>query len=111
MTGPTPPCAILFLLIHGLMLVLGLQSAQALVGDTEGALGLDGSFRIIGALTRNYGDPLLFEGDTDEYLQSILRLTAAGRLSGPAGRSPPGELLRSPPRRPAQVDAGGAPGK
>jgi len=56
----------------------GMNSALALVGDTEGNLGLDGSFRIIGGLSHNTNDPVLFEKDTSAYLQSILRLAAAG---------------------------------
>ncbi|MBW2096041.1 MAG: hypothetical protein JRI80_14245 [Deltaproteobacteria bacterium] len=55
-----------------------MNSALALVGDTEGGLGVDGSFRTIGALTHNYENQALFEKDSNGYLQSILRLTAAG---------------------------------
>ena len=67
-----------------LLLVLpGTNSADALVGDTETAFGLDGSFRMIGGFSHNYSEPLLFERDTDNYTQSILRLTGAGH---PASR-------------------------
>ncbi|RLB17603.1 MAG: hypothetical protein DRG82_06005 [Deltaproteobacteria bacterium] len=67
------------LVLQLLFLLSGINSAMALVGDTEGGLGVDGSFRTIGALTHNYENQALFEKDTNDYLQSILRLTAAGR--------------------------------
>jgi len=66
------------LILLWLFVLWGLESAQALVGDTDGMFGLDGSFRIIGGLSHNYDTPALFEKDTEEYIQSILRLTAAG---------------------------------
>jgi len=65
------------------LLALGLGSGQglALVGETEGTFGLDGSLRIIGALIHNYDFPPFFgkDNNTDEYSQTILRLTAGGR--------------------------------
>ena len=73
------------LLIQGFFLICILfwtQTAKyvwALIGDSEGAFGLDGSLRIIGAVSGNYDFPALFEDDDDEYLQTILRLTAGGR--------------------------------
>ncbi len=69
-------------------LALGLLSvlftagrSAALVGDSRGAYSLDGSFRSVGAVARNYDFPLLFgQGNVqDEYLQHLLRFTAGGR--------------------------------
>jgi hypothetical protein len=56
--------------------------AKAIVGDARGAFGLDGSFRVIGAVSRNYDFVPNFRGrDRDEFLQGIFRLTAGGRPS------------------------------
>lgn len=57
--------------------------AGALVGDTEGPFGLDGSLRSIGAVLDNYDFPPFFrEGNEfDEYSQTLLRLVGAGRPS------------------------------
>lgn len=53
--------------------------AGALVGDTNGPVGLDGSVRTIAAAVRNYDFPLLFADDVDALSQSVVRLTLAGR--------------------------------
>jgi len=50
-----------YLVLQLLFLISGINSALALVGDTEGGLGVDGSFRTIGALTHNYENQALFE--------------------------------------------------
>ena len=56
--------------------------APALVGESNGTFGLDGSIRLIGVWFHNYDfDPYFMSKDTDEYLQCILRLTAMGRPS------------------------------
>jgi hypothetical protein len=81
--GVTPINSIPLILFLWMFVLSGMNSALALVGDTEGMFGLDGSFRIIGGLSHNTDAPVLFEKDTNTYLQSILRLTAAGH---PAGR-------------------------
>ena len=69
--------------IIGAALLLSLlipSAATALVGDSNGPFGLDGSIRLIGVWFRNYNFTPYFQNqDTDEYLQGILRLTAAGR--------------------------------
>jgi len=52
--------------------------ARAIIGDSEGNFGLDGSFRTIGALTVNYDFEPFFEDDYVGFSQSILRLTAGG---------------------------------
>lgn len=53
--------------------------AQALVGDTAGAAGLDGSLRTLAAGIRNYDLPVLFDDPADALSQSVLRFTLAGR--------------------------------
>ncbi|MBN1104634.1 MAG: hypothetical protein JXL84_14550 [Deltaproteobacteria bacterium] len=61
-------------------LFLRVPPSPAMVGDTGGAFGLDGSLRTIGALFRNYDFPAYFEDErADEYFQSLFRLAAAGR--------------------------------
>lgn len=54
--------------------------ARALLGDTQGDFGLDGSLRTVGAvlLNRPLGQALAPE-DTTAYSQTLLRLTALGR--------------------------------
>jgi hypothetical protein len=65
-----------------LLAIIFPPNASALVGDSNGPFGLDGSIRLIGVLFRNYDfDPYFMSQDTDEYLQGILRLTAMGRPS------------------------------
>ena len=63
-----------------LFLFFRASSTPAITGDSEGAFGIDGSLRTIGALFLNYDFPA-FYGDekTDEYFQAILRITGAGR--------------------------------
>jgi hypothetical protein len=67
--------------------VISLASAgtsHALLGDSDGAWGLDGSFRSLAAAVDNYDLPGLAGGephDADFLSQSILRLTLAGRPS------------------------------
>ena len=52
----------------------------ALVGNSYGPFGLDGSIRSIGGLVFNYDFPPFFgDHDTDTFSQTIGRLTAAGR--------------------------------
>lgn len=52
----------------------------AIMGDSEGAFGLDGSLRMIGAMFRNYDfTPFYNDERTDEYFQALLRITGAGR--------------------------------
>ncbi len=62
-------------------LVLGPEQSWALLGDSEGAFGLDGSLRTIGGAVHNYDFPPFFaeDSDIDGYSQTILRLTAGGR--------------------------------
>jgi hypothetical protein len=72
------------LLEAGVAILVGLflwvPPSPAMVGDTGGAFGLDGSLRTIGALFRNYDFPAFFENErTDAYFQTLFRLTAAGR--------------------------------
>ncbi|MEW5725169.1 MAG: hypothetical protein AB1896_18795 [Thermodesulfobacteriota bacterium] len=68
-------------LVLTLFLVLP-ATAPAFLGDRDGALGLDGSLRVIGAVSRNYDFPYYFgRRDTDDYLQALLRLTLAGHPS------------------------------
>ena len=56
-------------------------SGYALVGDTDGPFGLDGSLRTIFALTDLTRLPPFFRGDrsSDRSLRNLLRLTADGR--------------------------------
>ena len=57
--------------------------AQALVGDSRGRAGLDGSLRLTGLGTANYAHPLAFGGhDSDGLSESLLRLVAAGKPWG-----------------------------
>ncbi len=59
---------------------LGIPSARSLVGDSDGAFGIDGSLRTIGALFLNYDFPAFFGDErTDGYLQALIRITGAGR--------------------------------
>jgi len=55
--------------------------APALIGDTNGAFGLDGSFKFIGSMYDYYRLPPFYtnERGTDHAADAILRLTAAGR--------------------------------
>ena len=64
-----------------LVLLFGtIPPSHALVGDTYGTFGLDGSLRVIGAAADNYDfEPLFKDSATDGFLQEILRLTAMGR--------------------------------
>lgn len=71
---------IALILIFTLCVLFASNPAAALVGDSEEAFGLDGSFRAIGAMVRNYDFPFYFnDRDEDDFFQSILRLTAGGR--------------------------------
>ena len=74
----TPLGIAFFLLLLPLLLP---RPARAIVGDSDGGFGLDGSLRTITAVTGNYDFPLLFGADnsTDGLSQSLLRLTMAGR--------------------------------
>ena len=63
-----------------LCLVFTVIPAPALTGDSEGALGIDGSLRTIGILFRNYQFPALYDDErADQSFQALLRITAAGR--------------------------------
>jgi len=64
--------------------VLMATPAGALIGDTFGDFGLDGSLRTITAATVNYDYPLFFGEDnpSDGLSQTILRLNAAGEPTG-----------------------------
>jgi hypothetical protein len=54
--------------------------AGALVGDSDGPIGVDGSLRTIGAAIDNYDFPLFFGDDEwDGLSQTLLRLTVVGR--------------------------------
>jgi hypothetical protein len=56
--------------------------SRALVGDSYGPFGLDGSIRTINGLVFNYDLPPFFaDHDTDFFSQTIGRLTAMGRPS------------------------------
>ncbi len=59
------------------------SAALALCGNTESSFGLDGSLRTVAAAVRNYDFSPLFgpDNEEDEYSQTLLRLTAAGRPS------------------------------
>ncbi|HUU01207.1 MAG TPA: hypothetical protein VM425_07210 [Myxococcota bacterium] len=61
--------------------ILTAMPAAALVGDSDGSFGLDGSLRTVTAATVNYDYPLFFGADNraDGLSQTILRLTAGGR--------------------------------
>jgi hypothetical protein len=61
---------------------LGPFPGIALVGESDGSFGLDGSFRTFAGLSHNYDFSPYFGEDnqTGTKLQSILRLTAGGNL-------------------------------
>ena len=60
--------------------VLVAGPAGALVGDSDGPIGIDGSLRTIGAAIDNYDFPLFFGDDEwDGLSQTLLRLTVVGR--------------------------------
>jgi len=63
-----------------LAILAGPGPGFAFMGDTYGAFGLDGSIRTVGAVLHNYEYAPFFGQDSeqDQYLQTILRLTAAG---------------------------------
>ncbi len=69
---------IVCLALHLLFLMPVANCALALAKDGMEHFRLDGSFRTTSALTQNYGNRILFEKDTDSYLQSILRICAKG---------------------------------
>jgi hypothetical protein len=74
--------AIIRLLLFSLicLCVLFCRDAEALVGDTEGAFGLDGSVRTLFFLLDQDGTlPLSGQNHIDGLSQTILRLTAEGR--------------------------------
>ena len=73
----TRNCIIIYCLIFLHILVCH-TSSWAIVGDSEGAFGLDGSLRTIGAVTDNYDFEPFFEDNNTWFSQNILRLTAAG---------------------------------
>lgn len=77
----TCPRSATFLLTWVLAAWIASGQSSALIGDTEGVFGLDGSIRTIGAIIHNYDYSPLFGEDntTDEYSQTILRLTAGGK--------------------------------
>ena len=55
-------------------------SVWALIGDTEGAFGIDGRLSGFGALRDNYDfEPFFGDHDTDRQFQGLLRVIAAGR--------------------------------
>ncbi len=57
--------------------------AGAIVGDTDGPIGLDGSFRTIPVFLDNGGIPRFFAPEEREWrVKNVLRLVAAGRPSG-----------------------------
>jgi hypothetical protein len=86
--------------------------ALALVGNTQGAIGLDGSVRTITAATINYSSPL-FEDRADGVSDTLLRLIVAGRPSSWLSYELHGvqELYLSTARAigPAAMLAGGVP--
>lgn len=59
----------------------GAGRTWALVGDSEGAFGLDGSLRTVGGVIDNYDFEPFFgrDNEIDETVQTILRMTALGR--------------------------------
>ncbi len=59
----------------------GASSARAVAGDVDGAFGIEGSFRSIGAVSFNYDDAL-FPNDADAFFQAPLRVIVAGRPTG-----------------------------
>jgi hypothetical protein len=66
--------------VLALAVILATTPAAALVGDTAGAGGLDGSIRTLAAGLVHYDFPPLFgDTDADALSQSVLRLTLAGR--------------------------------
>jgi hypothetical protein len=71
------------LLLAGVLVSGFSDRAFALYGDTDGALGIDGSVRTVGVLVDNYDAPLIFgeDNDWDGISQSVLRLVVAGRPS------------------------------
>lgn len=63
-----------------LCLLLPASPVRAFLGDSQGAAGLDGSFRTLGAVVDNYSHPLLGSGrGQDLHAQSLARFTLAGR--------------------------------
>lgn len=54
--------------------------ARALMGDPDGAVGVSGSLRTVGAVVDAYDfDPFFDGADTNDLSQTLLRLTVAGR--------------------------------
>ena len=63
-----------------LFLVLPVVPASALVGDSNGPFGLDGSIRVLGFYLNNYDFRPYFQGrEADGLAQAVLRLAAAGK--------------------------------
>ena len=76
------PLRLLAVLILTAAVLVTARPCQALVGDSYGPFGLDGSIRTIGGLVFNYDFPPYFaDHDTDSFSQTIGRLTAMGRPS------------------------------
>jgi hypothetical protein len=73
-------CA-LALVASALVAVLGAPvPVSALVGDSDGAIGVDGSLRTVGAVVDDYDFAPFFRGaETDQLSETLLRLTVAGR--------------------------------
>jgi hypothetical protein len=65
-----------------LLLGLGTRPAAALLGDTLGSFGLEGSLRSVVLGAANYDEPALFgDHDTDLFTQTLARFVVAGRPS------------------------------
>jgi len=63
-----------------LLLLIPASPARALYGNTDGPIGLDGSFRLIAAAADYSLLPAFYRpADADEVVQGLLRLTASGR--------------------------------
>lgn len=73
-----PPSFILYFTASFFFIFFFPIRVWAIMGDTDGVFGLDGSFRTIGAVTVNYDFEPFFEEDNVGFSQSILRLTAGG---------------------------------
>jgi len=60
-------------------LTLAARVAFALMGDSDGPIGVDGSLRSVGAVTRNYDfDPFFDGSSSDQLSETLLRLTVGG---------------------------------
>lgn len=72
---------LLIKLIISIFILFYASSCLALIGNTQGDFGLNGSFRSIGTMTDYAGLPPFFTGNrnVEEFSGNILRLTAGGR--------------------------------